>query len=138
MSVLVLDSEAFSRLARSRSGHPPGAVHAALMAAAERGADVVVPAAVLAEQYRGGPHDQVVDACLGRYSGIDVADTTRGLARTIGNLLARADRDSTDHVDASVVAVALAAGGGVIATGDPDDLGALAAGLPGLSVESIS
>lgn len=138
MSALVLDSEAFSRLARSRSGQPPGAVHAALKAAAESGADVSVPAAVLAGQYRGGTHDQVVDACLGRHSGIDVADTTRGLARTIGNLLARAGRDSTDHVGASVVAVALAAGGGVIATGDPDDLDALATGLPGLSVESIS
>ncbi|MFT4215588.1 MAG: hypothetical protein QM619_00150 [Micropruina sp.] len=40
-------------------------------------------------------------------------------------------------MDAAVVATALAAGGGVIATGDPDDLDALAAGLPGISVEVV-
>lgn len=137
MTALVLDAEAFSRLARSRSGHRPHMVHAALKAAADAGAEVIVPAAVLAEQYRGGAHDQVVDSCLGRHSGIDVADTTRHLARTIGNLLARAGRGSADHVDAAVVAVALAAGGGVIATGDPDDLAALAADLPGVAVEPI-
>ncbi|WP_415103128.1 PIN domain-containing protein [Micropruina sp.] len=79
----------------------------------------------------------MVDSCLGRHSGIDVVDTTRTLARTIGNLLARAGRGSVDHVDAAVVATALAAGGGVIATGDPDDLDALAAGLPGISVEVV-
>src|SRR6478752_6728618 len=102
MTALVLDSEAFSALARSRSGQHPGAVHAALKAAVEIGADVMVPAAVLAEQYRGGHHDQVVDSCLGRFSGIDVADTTRLLARRIGNILARARRGSEDHVDAAV------------------------------------
>lgn len=137
MSALVLDSEAFSSLARSRSGQHPGAVHAALTAAAETGTAVVVPAAVLAEQYRGGRHDQVVDSCLGRHTGIEVTDTTRALARTIGNLLARAGRGSADHVDASVVAVALAAGGGVIVTGDPDDLDALSGGLPGVTIEAI-
>lgn len=137
MSALILDSEAFSRLARSRSGQPPGSVHAALKAAAESGADVIVPAAVLAEQYCGGRHDQMVDSCLGRHTGIGVADTTRILARTIGSLLARAGRGSDDHVDASVVAVALAAGGGVIATGDPEDLNALAADLPGIAIEPL-
>lgn len=137
MSALILDSEAFSRLARSRSGRAPGAVHAALKAAAESDADVIVPAAVLAEQYRGGRHDQIVDSCLGRRTGIEVADTTRALARTIGGLLARAGRGSADHVDASVVAVALAAGGGVIAAGDPNDLNALAAGLPGVTIEPV-
>lgn len=137
MSALILDSEAFTRLARSRSGEAPGSIHAALKAATESGADVIVPAAVLAEQYRGGRHDKVVDSCLGRNTGIDVADTTRILARTIGNLLARAGCGSADHVDASTVAVALAAGGGVIATGDPEDLHALAADLPGVSIERI-
>ncbi|MEX0427628.1 hypothetical protein AB3X52_08360 [Nocardioides sp. DS6] len=92
---------------------------------------------MLAEQYRGGRYDQIVDSCLGRHTGIGVADTTRILARTIGNLLARAGRGSADHVDASVVAAALAAGGGVIATGDPDDLNGLAADLPGVRIEPL-
>lgn len=138
MTALVLDAEAFSHLARSRSGHRPHMVHAALKAAVQTHARVIVPAAVLAEQYRGGPHDQIVDSCLGRHTGIEVADTTRRLARTIGNLLARADRGSCDHVDAAVVAAALAAGGGVIATGDADDLAELVGDLPGLVIEPIT
>ncbi|MCK9247442.1 MAG: type II toxin-antitoxin system VapC family toxin [Solirubrobacteraceae bacterium] len=137
MTALVLDAAALSALARSRAGSRPGAIHAALRAAVETGRGVVVPAAVLAELYRGGHHDQAIDACLGRLTGIDVADTTRPLARRIGHLLARAGRGSADHVDASVVAVALALGGGVVATGDPDDLEALAAGLPGITVERV-
>jgi len=137
VTALVLDAEALSAVARSRAGSPPGAIHAALRAAVETGRDVVVPAAVLAELYRGGRHDQSVDACLGRFTGIDVADTTRPLARRIGHLLARAGRGSADHVDASVVAAALALGGGVVATGDPGDLEALAAGLPGIAIEPV-
>jgi len=137
VTALVLGAEALSGLTRSRTGLPPGAIHAALKAASEVGADVVVPAAVLAEQYRGGRHDQAVDSCLGRHTGIAVADTTRPLARRVGNLLARAGRGSSDHVDATVVAVAIALGGGVIATGDPNNLEALAAAFPGVVVEAL-
>lgn len=137
MSVLVLDSEAFSRIARTHDLVDLGSVHAALTAAAETGSDVVVPAAVLAEQYRGGGHDQTVDACLGRHTGIDVVDTTRQLARTIGKVLARANRGSEHHVDATVVATAIAAGGGVIVTGDLDDIDALCDGLVGITIETI-
>ncbi|WP_109505867.1 PIN domain-containing protein [Nocardioides speluncae] len=137
MIALVLDSEAFSSLARSRSGSRSADVHAALRAAIHAGSDVLVPAAVLAEQYRGGRHDQVVDSCLSEHSGIEVVDTTRQLARRIGNLLARAGRGSRDHVDATVVAVAVAAGGAVIMTGDSDDIGVLAAGLVGITIYAI-
>ena len=137
MRTLVLDAEPFAALARSRTGKSPGSVQAALRAAVEVGAEVLVPAAVLAEQYRGGRDDQIVDSCLGRYSGIEVRDTTRQLARRIGNVLARVGRGSADHVDATVVAVAVTAGGGVIVTGDPDDMEALAAGLPGIGVERL-
>lgn len=137
MIALILDSEAFSTLARSRSGQRPGAVHAALKAALKTGSEVMVPAAVLAEQYRGGKDDQITDSCLGRFTGIEVADTTRQLARSIGNLLARAGRGSAGHVDATVVAVAVAAGGGVIATGDRDDIEALGADLVGIRIERI-
>lgn len=98
---------------------------------------VIVPAAVLAEQYRGGRHDQVVDSYLGRETGIVVVSTTRDLARSIGHLLARAGRGSADHVDASVVAAAVEAGGGVIATGDPADITALADGLTGIAVIAV-
>ncbi len=137
MTALVLDSEGFSALARSRQGSPPGPVHAALRAAVESGSEVVVPAAVLAEQYRGGPHDQVVDSCLGRHTGIDVVNTDRRLARAVGHLLSRAGRGSERHVDATTVAVAVAAGGGVVLTADVDDLQELATDLVGVTVEGI-
>jgi predicted nucleic acid-binding protein len=137
VSTLVLDSQAFSVLARARPGPQHATVQAALRAAVDTGADVLVPAAVLAEQYRGGAHDQVVDSYLGRSTGITVGDTTRPLARRIGNLLARAKRGSEDHVDAAVVAVAAAAGGGVIITGDPDDLATIATGLVNITIEAL-
>lgn len=137
MRTLVLDSEALSVLARGTGGGVLGAVLEALRAAERVGADVLVPAAVLAEQYRGGRHDQVVDSCLGRHSGIGVVDTTRELARRVGNLLARAGQGSEHHVDATVVATVIAAGGGVILTSDVDDLTALAAGAIGVAVEPV-
>lgn len=137
MKALVLDSEAFSRLARARRREAPGSVLAALEAALRADAEVLVPAAVLAEQYRGGSRDQVVDTCLGRHTGIQVVDTDRVLARRVGNVLSRAGRGSADHVDATVVAVAASAGGAVVLTGDPDDLGALADGLLGVFIEQL-
>ncbi len=137
MTTIVLDSEAMSQLARTREGADSRHVHAALRAAVDAGTDVLVPAAVLAEQYRGGRRDQAVDSCLGRYSGIDVVDTTRALARRIGSLLARAGMGSEHHVDATVVATALGAGGGLILTSDVDDLTVLAAVAVGVTVAPV-
>lgn len=139
MRPLVLDSTALDQLARSRGSQQrsPGRVHAALRGALQADAEVLVPAAVLSELYRGGAHDQAVDACLGRHGQITVADTTRPLARQIGHLLAAAKLGSEHHVDAAVVATALNAGGGLILTGDPDELGSLAAGHPRIDIERI-
>jgi len=138
MSALVLDSEAFSALARARTeGARPPRLHAALVSALASDADVLVPAAVLAEQYRGGRHDQITDSFLARYPFVTIVDTDRKMARLIGNILARVGLGSTHHVDASVVATAIVAQGGVILTGDPDDLIRLTAGIPGVRVERI-
>lgn len=137
MTALVLDAEAMSSLARAKGGRHPGVVVAALRAAVESDSPVVVPAAVLAELYRGGKHDQTVDSCLGEYTGIEVADTDRRVARRIGHVLVRAGRGSRDQVDATVVAVAHTVGRAVIATADPDDLRDLASGLPGITIEPI-
>jgi hypothetical protein len=137
VSVLVLDSEAVSRLARAGSGTAPGAVQAALKASLATGAEVLTPAAALSEQCRGDRHDQIVDACLSRHRSIQIVDTTQALARRVGHLLARAGRGSADHVDATVVATAVLGGGGLIITSDPDDLGALADGLPGVTIARV-
>ncbi|MDR1119043.1 MAG: type II toxin-antitoxin system VapC family toxin [Bifidobacteriaceae bacterium] len=137
MRVLVLDSEAVSNLARSSGGASPGPAQVLLERAVRDGADVVVPAAVLAEQYRGQRHDQLVDSFLGRQGAIRVIDTTREFARRVGHVLARAGRGSADHVDATVVAAAGVMGGAVIATSDPDDMRVLAAGIPGITVVPV-
>ncbi|MDR1999113.1 MAG: type II toxin-antitoxin system VapC family toxin [Frankiaceae bacterium] len=137
MRAVILDSEAISRLARAKDGAAAGVVHTWVRAAADTQAPVVVPAAVLAEQYRGGRHDQILDACLARYPGIAVVDTTRPLARQIGHLSARAGSGSQHHVDATVIAVALAHGGGAVLTSDPDDLAALAEGNPAITIVPV-
>lgn len=137
-STLILDAEAMSTVARSSPRD--GRAHKVLghvRIAYEQGRDVFVPAAVLAELYRGGSHDQVVDACLKRFSSIRVVHTDRPLAREVGHLLARAGRGSADHVDASVVAAAVKVGGGVIATADVEDISALAHGVRGVRVLGV-
>ena len=135
---LVLDAQALSLVARglASSGQRVGLLPA-LLAALNEAEEVLVPAAVLAELYRGRQHDQLVDSCLSRYPAILVVDTDRTLAREIGHLLAQAGRGSQDHVDASVVAVASISGDAAIATADVDDISALAAGLPGIRVGSV-
>lgn len=46
-------------------------------------------------------------------------------------------RGSGCHVDAAVVAVCAAAGGGVVLTGDLGDLSALSGGSPAITVRGI-
>jgi predicted nucleic acid-binding protein len=131
---LVLDAEAVSRLA-----HPGGRgeVKAAMAAALRLRRDVVVPAVVLAELYRGPKHDSVVDALLARVTAIAVRDTDRALARLVGGVLSAAGAGSEDMVDAHVVATAVEAGGGTLLTGDADDLERLAAAYPYVHVAPV-
>lgn len=61
------------------------------MRAADRlGRDVVVPTVILAELYRGPRHNQLVDSCLSRETGVRTRDTDQRLARLIGGVLAGA------------------------------------------------
>ena len=123
---LVLDAGAMSALGNPsrRRGRE---VRAALRAALNLDREVIVPAVVLAELYRGRHHNQVVDACLSRETGLRVRDTDRSLARLIGGVLAAANAGSDLLADAHAVAAVLEQGGGVVLTGDSDDLGRLAA-----------
>lgn len=130
---LVLDAEALSSLARLR-GSRFHEVRAALTAARRLGRDVVTPAVTLAELYRGPGHNQVVDACLSRDTGIRIRDTDRPFARYVGGVLAAAGAGSGDIADAHAVAAAIEAGGGVVLTGDVDDLTRLAAAYPNVHV----
>jgi predicted nucleic acid-binding protein len=135
--IVALDSEAFSALAGTSSVRKQR-VRRILRRAQQLERRVVVPSLVLAELYRGRGHNQLVDACLARESGsVDARDTDRVLARIVGGVLAGAGARSTMIVDAHVVAVAVEAGGGVVVTGDPDDLQRLSASYPQIVVEAV-
>jgi predicted nucleic acid-binding protein len=134
--VLVLDAEALASLARQR-GPRHREVRAALEAARRLQRDVVTPAVILAELYRGPGHNQVVDSCLNRETWIRVRDTDRPFARYVGGVLTAAGSDSSHLADAHVVAAAVEAGGGVLLTGDEDDLTHLSAAYPNIHVAGI-
>jgi predicted nucleic acid-binding protein len=113
-------------------------VRRAFDAAAALRRPVLVPAVVLAELYRGPGRNARVDSCLSRESrAIDVRDTDRSFARYVGGVLAAAGAGSELMADAHVVATAVEAGGGIVLTGDPTDIGRLAAAFPNVVVEAI-
>jgi predicted nucleic acid-binding protein len=124
---VVLDAEAMSALARATPKRRQQEVRAALAAAVRLGRDVIVPAVVLAELYRGPSRSALVDACLSRETGLHVRVTDLGFARLVGAVLAAARAGSELIVDAHVVAAAVEAGGGLVLTSDSDDLTTLAA-----------
>lgn len=133
---IVLDAEPLSILARPRSrAHTE--VRAALEAARRLNRDVIVPAVILAELYRGPGQNQMVDACLSREAGVLVRDTDRTMARLVGGVLSGAGTGSADLADAHTVAAAVETGGGVVLTTDPTDIGRLAAGYPNVHVETL-
>ena len=59
------------------------------------------------------------------------------LARLVGGVLTGAKADSHHLADAHVIAAAVETGGGVVLTGDPDDLAALAAPYPNITVQPL-
>lgn len=133
---VVLDAGAMSALS-GRPGRRNQEVRAALRAAARLGRRVVVPSVILAELYRGPHHNQLVDACLSRETGIEVRDTDRGLARLVGGVLAAAQAGSSYLADAHVVAAAVELGGGLALTTDPEDLNRLAAAYRNVTVVGL-
>ena len=124
---LVLDAEAVAALFDAR--HPGERVVRQAMEAARRlRRDVAIATVTLAELYRGAGHNQALDALLAReHDGVLLRDTDRTLARLVGALLSEADAGSGHLADAHAVAVAVETGGGVVVTGDPQDLARLAA-----------
>jgi predicted nucleic acid-binding protein len=135
--IVCLDAEALSALAGPDSPRKRQ-VRRILRAAHRLGRDVLVPSVVLAELYRGRGHNQLIDACLARErASVATRDTDRHLARIVGGVLTAAGADSSMIVDAHVVATAVEAGGGVVVTGDRNDLERLAAPYHHLAVEAV-
>jgi predicted nucleic acid-binding protein len=131
--ILVLDSDAVDTLAAQSPRLQR--VKAAMRAAVESGADVVVPTVVLAELYRSSSHNAAINSMLSReHSDLQLRDTDRTLASFVGGILASASAGSEDIVDAHCVAAVVERGRGVILTGDPDGLTRLAAAYPTVTV----
>ena len=80
---LILDSEALATLGGRPSRRQEEEVRAAMRAAALTRRDVIVPAVILAELYRGSGRNQLVDACLALETGIRVRDTEPPLASLV-------------------------------------------------------
>jgi predicted nucleic acid-binding protein len=135
--VWVLDAQAVTALAHR--GHELERQVARLVVSAGRLRQPVrVPAVVLAECQRGQARTRAVDALLAREPGLSVRDTDRVLARYVGAVLHGAGAGSEYLADAHCVATAVEAGGGVVVTGDPDDLVRLAAPYPAVVVEPLT
>lgn len=134
---VVLDAGALSALA-GRPDRRNREVRAALRAAARLGREVVVPAVILAELYRGPRHNHLVDSCLSRETGILVCNTDRPMARLVGGVLAASGTGSEHLADAHVIAAAIDSGGGLALTTDPDDLGRLAASYRNVLVVDLA
>lgn len=125
---LILGSGAVIALARQDAR-----ARAALTAAWEVGADVIVPAVVVAETVRGTARDAPVNRILNAVG--TVAPTTEETARTAGALLARAKSAAT--IDALVVAEAALSGGCVVLTGDATDLESLSSAHADVVIQSL-
>jgi PIN domain len=94
-----------------------------------------VPTAVLAGAYRGTAADAGIDRMLAR--GIRAITTGRAIARQAGALRHRDRLNSCHTVDALVIATAIRLGGGIVATGDPDDLQSLARNHANIKVQPL-
>jgi len=124
----------------SRTGPRPSALsrndvraRAALAAAREARIEVSIPSVVIAETVRGSTKDASVNRVVKALGQVSVAGEHTG--PTAGALLAVTRSSST--IDALVVASAIERGGGVVLTGDPDDLEPLASGHPEVVISAL-
>lgn len=92
-----------------------------------------IPSLAVAETVRGSAKDAPVNRVITAVGEVTSAD--QGTGRVAGALLGAARSNST--VDAVVVASAVDVGGGVILTGDPDDLESLASGHPEVVIRAL-
>ncbi len=125
---LILDSGAVIALSRNDLR-----ARATLAAAREAGVEVSIPSVVIAETVRGSAKDAKVNRVIKSVGEVTALDEDTG--RVAGALLGAAR--STSTIDALVVASAIELGGGVVLTGDPEDLEPLADGHPEVVISPL-
>lgn len=125
---LILDSGAVIALSRNDLR-----ARATLAAAREAGVEISIASVVIAETIRGSAKDASVNRAIKAVGEVTPTDETTG--RIAGALLGAAR--STSTIDALVVASTIELGGGVVLTGDPDVLGLLAGGHPGVVIRAL-
>ncbi len=125
---VILDAGALSGAAEGAAW-----IRAELSLAEQLGVDVYVSSVTLTETLRGHGRDARVHAVL---AGTDQQAVTPQLGRSAGELLGQTNRQDT--VDAIVAVTAATLGSRVrLLTGDPDDLNALTADMPNVTVVPI-
>jgi hypothetical protein len=137
VTAIVLDTRALEVIADPKADPRATQLMRDLLALAERtGIPVRVPTAVLAEAYRSIAADAAIDRVLGK--GIRPITLGQSTARHAGGLKYRDRLDSRHTVDAVVVGTSIRLGGGVIATGDPNDLCSLARDHANIKIQALS
>ena len=136
----MLDAAGLEALSAPR---PPERFRALLAEAHRRGREVVAPTLVCAEIARGRARTASLEAAVGRHDrtkgerpAVRLVDTTFDLARHVGAILEAAKAGSERIVDAHVVGVCVAFGGGLVVTSDPGDIMDLANGVPATRIRT--
>jgi predicted nucleic acid-binding protein len=134
--MLLLDSEALSAIAHGPAKRRDR-VRALVAEMRRRELPIATVASVLAEVVRGRPADAAVFAGLRRERvEVHAVDTRVGVRA--GQLLGRIRAGSDMAIDAFTVAAGDVAGGAIVATIDPHDLGRLAAYATRVTIADIS
>ena len=141
LAPLVLDAAGLDALTRKP---PPAWLRARLTIAAADQREVICPTVVCAEVARTRSRTRSLEAVVARHDRargerpmLRLIDTDFSLARQIGAILEAAGRGSEHIVDAHVIAVCVAYGGGLIVTSDPDDILTLADTVPAARIRVI-
>ncbi|MGH8933787.1 MAG: PIN domain-containing protein [Egibacteraceae bacterium] len=135
---VVLDADGLDALCEPR---PSRKMHSLLREWRVRDWNIFVPAVVCAEACRGVPRTRCVEATLARHDparstrpAVNIVPTDFALARQVGAILHGAGADSSDMVDAHVVAVCAVHGGGMVITADSKDIRRLAQAVPSVRI----
>lgn len=127
----MLDSEGLWAVARNDSED----ARAVLASSREAGVPVLVPAVVLAETLFGDSRDARANQKLKKLHVVPVSESIARVAAQLKRLAGMSGVTGT--VDALVVAVSAAAGGGVVLTADINDIGALAGAVSAVRIRPI-